>query len=172
MEDILSVLEEDPCCSVCGQIFNIPVVLCCILCERCFCEICCQQFLEMKGFECPFCREEISESGLGKCKEQKMKVLNIAQHNSIINIKYTHCVNPNKGFLNQQNKFIHWVHFSSLYGFLYGSCLVCVGIYVVIYMSKSFSRGKLLIPYTSSMMLVSEFFSKSVYLSIKILTRW
>lgn len=72
------LLEEDPSCSACGEVFSVPVVLCCISCGCSFCEICCQQFWEA---QCPFCRQEASGSHLRKCWEQKLKVLNTAQLN-------------------------------------------------------------------------------------------
>lgn len=72
------LLEEDPCCSACGEVFSVPVVLCCISCGCSFCEICCQQFWET---QCPFCRQEATGSHLRKCREQRIKVLNTAQLN-------------------------------------------------------------------------------------------
>ncbi|XP_026070624.1 zinc-binding protein A33-like isoform X3 [Carassius auratus] len=70
MEGDLQLLEEDPSCSVCGEVFSAPVVLCCVSCGCSFCEICCQLFWEM---QCPFCRKEASGSHLRECREQRMK---------------------------------------------------------------------------------------------------
>uniref|UniRef100_A0A673FWW0 Zinc-binding protein A33-like n=1 Tax=Sinocyclocheilus rhinocerous TaxID=307959 RepID=A0A673FWW0_9TELE len=70
MEDDSPLLEEDHSCSVCGEVFSVPVVLCCVSCGCSFCEICCQQFWET---QCPFCRKEASGSHLRKFREQRLK---------------------------------------------------------------------------------------------------
>ncbi len=78
MDNDSQLLEEDPSCSVCGEVFSAPVVLCCVFCGCSFCEICSQQFWET---QCPFCRKDASGSHLRKFREQRLKVLNTAQLN-------------------------------------------------------------------------------------------
>ncbi|KAJ8366561.1 hypothetical protein AAFF_G00350560, partial [Aldrovandia affinis] len=55
-----SFLEEELCCSVCGDIFKEPVLL---KCSHSFCKVCLQQCWEEKSSrECPVCRRKASVS--------------------------------------------------------------------------------------------------------------
>ncbi|XP_062391100.1 E3 ubiquitin-protein ligase TRIM35-like [Sardina pilchardus] len=54
--------EEDFSCPVCRDIFKDPVLL---LCSHSFCQMCLQQFWEIKGVrECPVCRKRSSQENL------------------------------------------------------------------------------------------------------------
>ncbi|KAL6460541.1 hypothetical protein MHYP_G00305070 [Metynnis hypsauchen] len=67
--------EEEPACSACGEIFNVPEVLCCILCGCSFCKFCLAHFWETQGSEeCPFCREKSPAPSQGTCKEHGLKL--------------------------------------------------------------------------------------------------
>ncbi|KAJ8373188.1 hypothetical protein AAFF_G00270210 [Aldrovandia affinis] len=57
MESVsLSVLEDDPRCGACGEVFAEPLVLSCVLCGRSFCGACLQRHWERSASrECPLC---------------------------------------------------------------------------------------------------------------------
>ncbi|XP_056256486.1 zinc-binding protein A33 isoform X2 [Seriola aureovittata] len=54
--DISCQSVDDSCCTVCGEIFLVPEVLCCIGCGRSFCNSCLEQFwIQHDTKECPLC---------------------------------------------------------------------------------------------------------------------
>ncbi|KAL2101592.1 hypothetical protein ACEWY4_003353 [Coilia grayii] len=68
-------IEEDPSCSVCGEIFSVPVVLSCLACGCGFCQFCLQQFWEEQGSkECPMCSKKSDASQTKLCEEHDEKL--------------------------------------------------------------------------------------------------
>ena len=54
-----SLLEDDPSCGVCGEVFDEPLVLSCVCCGCSFCSACLLQRWEQNGSrECPLCDAE------------------------------------------------------------------------------------------------------------------
>lgn len=55
---------------LCGEIFNVPEVLCCVMCGCSFCKCCLSHFWETQGSqECPLCREKSPAPSERTCKE-------------------------------------------------------------------------------------------------------
>lgn len=63
MESESLLLDEEPCCAACREVFNVPLVLCCISCGSDFCTSCLSQFSRT----CPFCLEK--KTSLQQCTE-------------------------------------------------------------------------------------------------------
>ena len=54
-----SLLEDDPSCGVCGEVFDEPLVLSCVRCGCSFCSACLLRHWELSGSqECPLCDAE------------------------------------------------------------------------------------------------------------------
>ncbi|XP_063076241.1 zinc-binding protein A33 isoform X2 [Engraulis encrasicolus] len=69
-------IEEDPCCSMCGEIFSVPVVLSCMACGSGFCQLCLRQFWEEQGTRgCPMCSKKSDASQSKVCEEHSDKLV-------------------------------------------------------------------------------------------------
>ena len=70
-----AIVEEDPSCNVCGEIFNVPVVLSCLACGSSFCQFCLMQFWEEQGSQdCPICSKKSDASLTNLCEEHDEKL--------------------------------------------------------------------------------------------------
>lgn len=89
--DISCQVVDESSCTICAEIFLDPVVLCCVGCDRSFCNSCLEQFWIQHGCkECPLCFKDNNGLPHKSCKAhgEKLSLLCVADLEPVCSMCY------------------------------------------------------------------------------------